>query len=211
MKLPDFLATYVPDENTRLFGEVLLSRLGDPGHFKAVHFRDRDVPLDQLNQLQSIPKVREMVKYSPAGEYRPLKTAPTMKNGWLIMEADANSFYLMLDAIYPAALAGTIRYFEGEIHPVSLRQTLGRQTGMYQFAKNVSDADANQIMRETCAKGCLRKISWPLDDKCPVGRLKPPNERNIPIICTEACTFVVSEARRLAREAYDRANPSPSN
>jgi sirohydrochlorin cobaltochelatase len=209
MLLPDFLATYIPDTNTRRFGEVLLSRR-TTRDFQALHLRDRDVPIDQLNHLQSIPEVREMARYSPEGEYRPLKTAPSLKNGWVILESDAHSFYQMLDAIYPAAFAGTVKYFQGEIHPVSLRRTLGRQTGMYQFAKHVSDVDASLIMRETCAKGCLRQISWSISDNGPMNRVNPPNEREIPILCTEACTFVVSEARRLSREAYDRANPSKS-
>ncbi|MDF1813902.1 MAG: hypothetical protein P1V20_16995, partial [Verrucomicrobiales bacterium] len=114
-------------------------------------------------------------------------------------------FYSKVDTIYPAGFALTVRYFADQLKPVPLRTTLNRQTGMYQFAKNITDQHANQIMRDTCAAGCLRQIAWPIDDRCSVSKLPAP-KRTIPLVCTEACTFAVSEARRLAREAYDRAN-----
>lgn len=206
MQLPDHLASRIGDGETHMFGELILSRCGKTRRYKACHLADRDTADGELTPLESVPAVREMAKFDAKGEYRPLKTAPTLKCGWVIFDPEIASFYSKLDAIYPAAFAQTIRYFADEIAPVPLRETLNRQTGMYRFAGNVTDNQANQIMRNTCAGGCLRKIAWPIDDQCPVSRLPEPR-RSIPLVCTEACTFAVSEARRLAREAYDKANP----
>lgn len=204
MKLLDHLDAFITEE-TRLFGEILLSRSPVSNHFLATHRKDGDCHHDMLERLTTVQEVRDLAKFDEHGEYRPLKTAPSLKSGWLIEESDIESFYLKIDAIYPAGFAGTVKYLEKAVDPVPLRRTLDRQTGMYQFAKNITDTQANQIMRDTCAKGCLRKIAWPLDEQCAVSHLPEPG-RKIPIICLEACTFAVSEARRLAREAYDKAN-----
>ena len=110
-----------------------------------------------------------------------------------------------MDAIYPGVFATWIAYEKGELEPVSLRDTLDRQTGMYKFAGSITDQMANEIMRSTCGKGCIRLIAWPIDNSCPVSRLKAA-KNTLPVICTEACTFAVSEARRLAKEAYEKAN-----
>lgn len=206
MTLPDHLAAALPDEMTRLLGEVLLSKCAETNTWLARHIRDKAADSDSLQALNTVQEIREMVKYDKDGEYRPLKTAPNMKCGWIISDPDITSFYTKVDALYPAAYATSARYFEGRLAAVPLRQTLDRQTGMYQFAKGITDQHANQIMRDTCAKGCLRTIAWPIDDSCPVSQL-PNQGRNISLVCTEACTFAVTEARRLAREAYDKANP----
>jgi hypothetical protein len=76
---------------------------------------------------------------------------------------------------------------------------------MYRFSGTINDQMANRIMREVCSPGCVRKIAWPIDDQCAVSRIKP-NKRFIPSVCTEACTFAVSRARELVKEAYDKAN-----
>ncbi|MEO0414004.1 MAG: hypothetical protein AAF226_03515, partial [Verrucomicrobiota bacterium] len=94
---------------------------------------------------------------------------------------------------------------EGKVDAVPLRTTLGRQTGMYRFANAIKDKHANQIMIDTCSPGCLRRIAWPINDACATGRVGA-GMNEIPLLCLEACTFAVSESRRLAREEYDRLN-----
>ncbi|MEM7700138.1 MAG: DR2241 family protein, partial [Verrucomicrobiota bacterium] len=139
------------------------------------------------------------------GNYRPLKTAPTLARGWMSRAERVDEFLSHLDAIYPGVFATWIAYDAGIHAPTPLRQTLDRQTGIYRFAGAITDQMANRIMRETCARGCIRQIAWPIDDTCAVSKLKG-SRRFIPSICTEACTFAVSETRRLAKEAYDKAN-----
>lgn len=206
MKLAEDLDSLLPEGEERRFGELLLGR--SMGEFSARHRDDAPgyAPGDAaLERIDSVPDLREMAKFDAGGAYRPLRTAPTLRRGWFTATADPGEFLRRLDAIYPGVFATWAAYDRGELDPVPLRETLERQTGMYRFAGSISDAMANRIMRDLCGKGCLRQIAWPIDSRCPVSRLTR-HPRVIPMICTEACTFAVSEARRLAREAYDRDN-----
>jgi len=203
MTLAETLDQLLPPGEWRKFGEITLER-DESGRFRARHRDDREVA-EGLDPLDSVAQLRDLAKFDSDGEYRPLKTAPTLRSGWTTECDDAKEFLRRLDAIYPGVFATWVAYERGEHHPVALRNTLDRQTGMYRFASSITNAMANEIMRETCAKGCIRTIAWSIDDQCPVSRIKP-EAKAIPVICTEACTFAVSEARRLAKEAYDREN-----
>ena len=207
MSLSEELEALLPPDSERRYGEITLRRDAE-GTFQAVHIDDRD-DTDGLTPIDSVPELRELAKFDEMGEFRPLKTAPTLRSGWVTRCERPAEFLKRLDAIYPGVFALWIAYEKGEIDPVPLRETLDRQTGMYRFAGSITDQMANRIMRETCSKGCLRTIAWPIDGKCAVSRLKG-NKRSIPVICTEACTFAVSEARRLAKEAYDKENAPAS-
>ena len=207
MTLVEALLSLLPAGESRRYGEVYLEHLPD-GLLRARHREDR-MTENGLEDLTTPRELREMAKFDPSGEYRPLKTAPTLKSGWVTSCTDPSEFLNRLDAIYPGVFATWVAYSQGTHSPTTLRATLDRQTGMYRFAGSITDQMANQIMRETCAKGCLRTIAWPVDDQCPVSQLKrAPKE--IPVICTEACTFAVSEARRLAKEAYEKENAPAS-
>lgn len=185
------------------FGELVL-RHCESGAFSARHIRNSESD-EGLSPVDSVSELRELAKYTAEGDYRPLKTAPTLKCGWITSTDCAKEFLNRLDAIYPGVFATWIAYEKEEIDPIPLRETLDRQTGMYRFAGTITTQMANRIMRELCSPGCIRKIAWPIDGSCPVSRLKA-GRRSIPVICTEACTFAVSEARELAREAYDKEN-----
>jgi len=202
MKLRDSLEGFLPPGSSVRFGELLLVR-ADTGPIMMCHSCDAD--RSDLVEICGAPALREFGKWSDAGEYRPLRTAPTLRGGWFVRCADFGELLDHLDAVYPGSVATTLRYLDGQLDPVPLRDTLDRQTGMYRFAGALSDHAANQLMRELCSPGCLRKIAWPIASSSPVARLRVHGSA-IPLICTEACTFAVSEARRLAREAYDKAN-----
>lgn len=203
MTLAETLESLLPPDSTLRFGEVQLSR-ASAGTFRAVHISDME-PMDSLEKLDTLAGLREMAKFDANSEYRPLKTAPTLKCGWSTECEAPDEFLKRLDAIYPGVFATWVAYDNGTYDPVSLRKTLDRQTGMYRFAGSITDQMANRIMREVCSPGCIRKIAWSIDDQCAVSRLKR-NKRSVPVICTEACTFAVGQARELVKEAFDKAN-----
>jgi len=207
MTLAQELETYLPSGTRLNFGQLSISRTSN-GVFEACHIDDVTMT-DSLQAIDSSTALREMAKFDKTGAYRPLKTAPTLKTGWKTGCTGAAEFLKRLDAIYPAVFATWVAYDKGEHTSTSLRKTLDRQTGMYRFAGTITDQMANRMMRELCFPGCLRKIAWPINDESPVSRIKP-QAHSIPLICTEACTFAISAARALAKEAYDKANP-PAN
>lgn len=204
MKLADTLADLLARESRLSFGEIVLNR--DPeGRYTATH-REDEGKTTGLEPLESVRELREMAKNDAAGEYRPLKTAPGLKSGWITTADGAHDFLQRLDAIYPGLFATWLAYERETLAPVALRDTLGRQTGMYRFAGSITDEMAVRLKLELCGRGCLRHVAWPIDPGTPAERA-PRTGGTVPLLCTEACTFAVNLARSLVKEAYDLANP----
>lgn len=206
MNLADELDAVLPRGSHREMGQLWLSRTLD-GIFEARHRDDARADEDSLETLDTARAVREVAKYDAAGEYRPLKTAPTLRRAWRTATPSASEFLARLDAIYPGAFATRIAWSRDQCLPVPLRTTLQRQTGMYRLAGTISDEDARRIRHELCAPGCLRHILWPISGEDEDFEMPTPpggGTESIPLLCTEACTFAVSLARELAKAARER-------
>ena len=201
MTLAQELERLIPQGESRKFGELVLSR-SDTGNFTAVHRTDAMMggSMDSLDSIQSVPGLREISKHDVEGNYRPLKTAPTLRHGWQTSCDCPEEFIRRLDAIYPAVFATWVKYQKGTAPPVPLQETLSRQSGIYKNASDITDQMANQIMRDTCSLGCIRKIAWPINDQCTVSKLIAP-PREIPVVCIEACSLAISEAASLANDS----------
>ena len=167
-----------------------------------------------LKKLETVIEAREMALTDEAGNFRGLKTAPTLRRGWSLV-VPGSEIAAALDAIYPGA-PGLWRHFKaGTLKPVPLRETLGRQTGMYRFANTISDNDVERMVACVCdAKTkCLRRITWKLTDSEPPASPPPdklppvtPADDNPALICVEACTYLVSAAREIARTNFAAKN-----
>lgn len=193
--LADKLESILRKGDRLRMGEIVLSR-PDAGCFRLCHHDDSDVSGD-LALFPTPEKLREFAKTDAIGAYRPLKTAPTLRPGWVAEASSAEEMIEFVDAVYPGAFATWVAYHAGTLDPVALRTTLERQSGMHAKARNITDQQVNQIMRQLCAKNCLRTIAWPIDDRCPCSKL-PLLPGKITLTCTEACTFAVSMATELA-------------
>jgi sirohydrochlorin cobaltochelatase len=180
------------------------------------HLEDAGMPDVSLTRYSQATDARDIARYDAEGRFRSLKTAPTLKRGWRLELPDLEAVHLALDFFYPAALGKALAYEHGGPDAIPLRSLLGRQTGMYRFANKISDEQANQIIACCCdtATRCLRRIVFPLSETDalsgpsvtklaePAGHAPGAGEY-IPLICMEACTHVVSEARKVARENAD--------
>lgn len=200
MTLAGELESLLPTGTSLVFGQLRLSRRDD-GAFEASH-RDDVKKGESLESIESAAGLRELAKFDATGVYRPLKTAPTLRQGWKTRCHEASEFLRRLDAIYPGVFATWIAYASGHHHPTSLRSTLNRQTGMYRSVGSITDEMAHRLIRELCHPGCLRNIAWPINDDVPASRLAP-SPQVIPMICTEACTLAINAARTLAKEARE--------
>jgi len=103
-----------------------------------------------------------------------------------------------------------------KLSAVPLRDLLSRQTGMYRFVNTITDDQAHALIGKTCANTkCLRRILWPLTATQPMAGAAAaktqPNHapKAVPLLCIEACTHVVSAARKVARENHE-ANAAKS-
>jgi sirohydrochlorin cobaltochelatase len=152
----------------------------------------------------------EVAKFDDAGNYRPLKTAPTLRHGWKIVARDAKDISRAIDAIYPGRLAILRSFDSGKLKTTSLRETLSRQSGMYRVAAKISDQQIDGLVGDFCCSdgGCLRTILWrrDQDETIPSNKLPPEkfdpavdqtgkSQKCIPLLCQEVCNLLVAACR----------------
>lgn len=201
-------------------GEVLVIPQSS-GEWRLRHVRD-EAAAGTLATFTFPEAAREIATFDDAGAFRPLKSAPNLRHGWQLDLHDDAALRLALDFLYPAALAFLEHNLEGTLEPVNLRETLGRQTGMYRFTNTIRDDQAQKLVASVCnTSKCLRCITWDLDATQHLTELSPDklNEfasgvsERAPIYCVEACTLVVSAARVVAQKNHreaEEATKAPS-
>ncbi|MBX9742993.1 MAG: hypothetical protein K2W99_05610 [Chthoniobacterales bacterium] len=196
-------STQLLAEQKNVIGQIFLGT-----DFSLRHIEDRHVDVNQLRLYKTPEAAREVARYDKEGVYRPLKTAPNLRRGWLLQLKNEEQVCLALDFFYPAALDLYRAWLQAALQITPLRETLERQTGMYQVTRQLSEKGAQKLIGKMCCSksGCLRKILWPLTadqtrnplplEKTAVDQT-PPNE--IPLLCREACNLLVAAAREVVK------------
>ena len=182
------------------------------GRISICHRDDRE--RSGLARYDAAEMAIQLARYDDAGVYRPLKTAPNLARGWQLVLRDREEARRALDYFYPGRAAAYARWAEGALQTTPLRQTLGRQTGMYRVTSKVTDEQADGIIAQVCRSdgGCLRTIRWKRDvDGLPASAWLPstkydPNidqtgkgEPTHPLLCQEACNILVAEIRKAVK------------
>jgi sirohydrochlorin cobaltochelatase len=186
-------------------GELLI--LPDAGAWSLRHHRDAGI--DGLTLFTRAVDARELARCDAAGKYRPLKTAPTLRRGWLLRLPSISEVRLALDFFYPAML-GTALAAKQKLEPVSFRATAGRQSGMYAVTGKMPAEQADRLIGRFCKSdgGCLKTILWEIDRGFPVTSL-PPSKFDlavdqtgvhsslpfIPVPCVQPCHLLIAAAR----------------
>jgi len=154
---------------------------------------------------------RDLATFSPEGEYRFAKAQTNLSRGWVLLVDGLAELHRALDLFYPAALGVWAAEQEGRLEVQHLRDKLNRQTGMYRFARNISDAGAQRLVREVCgpAHQCAKRILWQLDATTPLDDSEAsryagipgdlPENEAIPLLCREACNHFVAECRQASK------------
>lgn len=155
-----------------------------------------DAERNDLTSYEKPEAARHIANVNESGAFRPLKTAPDLMRGWRIVLPDAPSIRYALDYLYPAMAGVWLSHLSGTLNFVPLRETLGRQTGMYRVTQNISDPDARTTVDRFCS-GCLKQRLWEISGPNPT----PPqiNPRDIPLLCQEACNLLVAEVRKVVK------------
>jgi sirohydrochlorin cobaltochelatase len=195
-------------------GEVLVSSCPD-NIFTLQHHADaRDgMGPDAVPQRFTAPEeVRDWVRYDAAGNYRPLKGAPTLRRGWSFQTRSSRDLHRALDFIYPGAVANWLAERAGRLRVTNLRQTLDRQSGMYRVTRKITDEAADRMVGGFCRSdtGCLRTILWRIDATHPVTTLParkfdPQSDQLgragacMPFLCAEPCNLLVAQARAVVK------------
>jgi sirohydrochlorin cobaltochelatase len=207
------------------FGQILVERR-DGGGFVLLH-RDDQSP-NELETFRDAQDAVEIARYDDAGNYRPLKTAPNLRHGWLLQLDTVEQLRRALDYFYPGRLAVFAAWKSGRLKTTSLRETLDRQSGMYRVAAKISDAQIKDVVAVFCRSngGCLRTILWKRDWNCSIASTKLPKEKfdpsfdqtaicsrrpagdarashseaaTVPLLCQEPCNLLVAECRKVVK------------
>lgn len=173
-----------------------------------------------LEVFQGPSAARDLSTYAPDGTYRFTKGQTNLKRGWVMYLENEDELRQALDQFYPAGVGLFLAQRKGNLEIENLRSKLNRQTGMYRFARNVSDAGAQELVRTVCgpAHQCAKKILWRIDEATPLEPSEAslydgipgsvPETEAIPLLCREACNHFVAECRRVAKEEFEKKSGS---
>lgn len=192
--LNDFLADALAAGFCRI-GQVAIESSG--ADFTLRHVEDSG--RDSLELFEDPAEAAAIALYDDDGKYRPLKTAPNLRHGWILRVASIPDLRLALDGLYPAALGNWRAAIARRLSAVPLRETVNRQTGMYRITGKISEAQAAELRDQLCKPGCLRRILWSIepDSAPPLPVELPANE--FPLLCAEACNLYIAAARKVVK------------
>jgi 4Fe-4S iron-sulfur cluster binding domain/DR2241 stabilising domain len=204
-------AAWVNEEpGGRVFGQVLV-RAEPSGGYYLCH-RDEAGAVDL--ELHEDPRAaREISKLTDAGEYRPLKSSPNLRHGWVLKVGETRGLGVAMNYLYPVGIVHWHLYREGRLEVTDYRENASRQSGIYKRIQRLSDEGVQNAARACCEDAvCLKKTLWNVDTETPLEMDRGEGE----IPCPEPCSIFVSFARRVRlfereeRRDLDASGLSPS-
>ncbi|WP_049997419.1 DR2241 family protein [Halococcus sediminicola] len=184
------------DGLTREWGQLLVTAtLGTDGErsYELRHTADADV--ENLDSYHDPREARDIATLDDTGEYRPLKTAPTLREGWRFPDLDGRDLVRTVEFFYPATVANWYRERQSDLDVTHFRETAERQTGIYDVVDDL-DVDGVERLAETCCvdSQCLKRREWDEDSETTLD--VPRGDGEFP--CREPCSLVVAAARQFA-------------
>lgn len=206
---------------THRIGEIEIQTIDRDESFMLSHWQDaecaRRPDFGGLERYDDPTAARDICTYAEDGSFRFAKAQINLKRGWVMPLVNTEDLRIALDHFYPAAVGIFLARQKGTLEVENLRDKLGRQTGMYRYARNISDAGAQQLVREVCgpAHNCARRILWQVDVNTPLEDSEAsryngipgeiPENQAIPLLCREACNHFVAECRKAAKAEFERS------
>ena len=149
-----------------------------------------DAETTGLRPLKSLEEIREWIRLDDKGCFRPLRAAPNLRRGWIYSAGDLKNVLLALDYFYPAEIANWNLWQREELSATPWKETAGRQSGRFRIVRELNDADVTEQVAQVCEKGCLKRRLWD-----PVRQEIAGTPGEIPLLCPEACNYLVGKAR----------------
>jgi len=177
----------------RDFAQVRVRRLSD-GAFELRHVEDVGAESSSL-ALHTDPRTaREVSKLTERREYRPLKSSPNLRRGWLLRVPDEAALAVAMNYLYPAAIVHWHLHREGRLETTDYRENAARQSGIYKRVQRLSDRGVRDAALACCEDAvCLKRRLWDVDGETPLDEGRGEGE----IPCPEPCSVFVSFARRV--------------
>ena len=213
-------------DGIRRIGEIEIQPDSDGHPYVLSHYLDAEIAgqpaLGGLEHHPGPDDAREISTYAEDGTYRFTKGQTNLRRGWVMTLQDEEELRRALDGFYPAALGLWLAQRNGTLEVENLREKLNRQTGMYRFARSISDAGAQALVRTVCgpAHQCAKRILWQIDPQTPledseasryngIPAAASENE-SIPLLCREACNHFVAECRKVAKAEFEAKQAASS-
>lgn len=186
-----------------VLAQVLIRRSG--AGYELRHVEDRDATSESLRVIKG-NEARLLAQYTADGVFRPLKSAPTLQRGWRMLLAGDVELEVALSQLYPGALADWCAARMANPPVTNFREYTNRQSGMYRITTKLSDAQAANVIKSTCAREfCLKRRLWTVAGL----ETDPATEKSL-IPCLEPCAVLMESARkamRLEQQGKNEANP----
>jgi hypothetical protein len=185
---------------TRSWGQLHISvTLGDEGRrrYDLRHEADAETPCEDLTTHDDPAAARDIARTDERGRYRPLKAAPTLVDGWVFSDVDAETLLDAVEYLYPATIANWHREREGELDVDHWRETMARQTGIYGVVETWDRGEGHdhvEWVAEACCDDsqCRKRREWEYDAETSLAADGGDGE----FPCREPCSVVVSAARK---------------
>lgn len=193
----------------RKFGQLLVRSLGEGYELRHVE----DAETEGLQVCEDPRKAREISKLTGAGEYRPLKSSPNLRRGWVLRVKDDRELAVAMGYFYPAGVVHWHLERKGTLDLTNFRENAARQSGIYGRIRHLSDEGVRNAARACCDDSvCLKRTLWDVDEETPLEMERGHGE----LPCPEPCSVFVSFARRVrmfereSENAVDDAGFTPS-
>jgi sirohydrochlorin cobaltochelatase len=180
-------------EGQWVMGEVRIS----PG-FELRHKEDRELAVSELTLVSGLAGLREWIRLDANGNFRPLRAAPNLLRGWIYQASDLRGLQDALDYLYPVEVANWGLWKKQELPITNWRETAERQTGRFRVVRELDLAGVDELVRCYCEPGCLKKRLW-----SPAQETVEPRMDELPLLCPEACNFLVGKAREKLKGASE--------
>lgn len=170
-------------------GEVTV-RLLEDNSFELRHHEDLARDSASLHCVDSPEALRELIRLDREGNFRPLHAAPNLLSGWVHRTPDQTTLQQALDYLYPAALANWGLWQNKQLPVTPWKETAERQTGRFRIVREIDETAASDLVATFCESGCLKRRLW-----SPAAQSVEALPSEIPLLCPEACNFLVGKAR----------------
>ncbi len=142
----------------RVWAQVLVRREGNG--FELRHDQDRDTDPTHLRPV-ALEALRELAARTASDEFRPLKSAPTLRAGWRCRVAGPADLEAALSELYPASLSDDCALAEGRARPTTWTEYAERQLGRARALRGLEGEALARIVTAGChASVCLKRRLW---------------------------------------------------
>lgn len=152
-----FLATWL---EAGVWGQLFLRRAASGRGFALGHLADREADPTTLREV-SLVELRRLVQFDLAGQYRPLRSAPTLVSGWRYLARNDVELGTALQAIYPGSVPDAWALANRQGDPTRFEDVAARQLGKGKQLQELQGDSLGTAVQAGCgAEVCLKRRHW---------------------------------------------------